>query len=122
MILTDIDVRLHQSLIYGDEMYLSFREEFDLPISMVFPYFESPSEWGKLYGIVKPSKVLKNGWHAIPLKRFPFPLVAKKSVFIQETAKQSWRDLSTSKPMGFGSSLHYSKNTSWKKNSRESGI
>ena len=42
-------------------MYLSFREKFDLPISKVFPYFKSPSEWGKLYGIVKPIKKLENG-------------------------------------------------------------
>lgn len=65
-------------------MYLSFREEFDLPIGIIFPYFESPSEWGKLYGIVEPSKALKNGWHAIPLKKFPFPLVAKNVEYHHE--------------------------------------
>ena len=58
-------------------MYLSFKEVFDIPVSRIFPYFVSPSEWGKLYGVVKPPKVLKNGWHAIPLKKFPFPLMAK---------------------------------------------
>ena len=31
-------------------MYLSFKEAFDLPISIIFPYFKSPSEWAKLYG------------------------------------------------------------------------
>ena len=46
-------------------MYLCFTEEFDVPISTVFQYFESPSEWGKLYGIVKPGKVLENDWYAI---------------------------------------------------------
>jgi hypothetical protein len=58
-------------------MYLSFKEEFDLPVGIIFPYFKSPSEWGKLFGIVEPSKVLKNDWYAIPLKKFLFPLVAK---------------------------------------------
>ena len=61
-------------------MYLSFREEFDLPISDVFPYFKTPADWAKLYGMVKPSKILKNGWHSIPLKMFPFPLIAKNVV------------------------------------------
>ncbi len=58
-------------------MYLHFREEFDLPISDIFPYFRSPSEWAKLYGAVKPTRLLKDDWHAIPLKKVPFPLLAK---------------------------------------------
>jgi len=65
-------------------MYLSFREEFDLPISIIFPYFKSPSEWAKLYGVVKPTKVLEDDWHAIPLKMFPFPLVAKNVEYHHE--------------------------------------
>ncbi len=65
-------------------MYLSFREEFNLPIDVIFPYFESPSEWGKLYGIVEPPRVLENDWHAIPLKKFPFPLVAKNVEYNDE--------------------------------------
>jgi len=58
-------------------MYLSFKEEFDLPVSVIFPYFKSPSEWAKLYGAVKPTKLIENGWYAVPLKMFPFPLMAK---------------------------------------------
>jgi hypothetical protein len=58
-------------------MYLHFREEFDLPISEIFPYFETPSAWAKLYGMVKPVKILRDDWHAIPLKAIPFPLMAK---------------------------------------------
>ena len=65
-------------------MYLSFREEFDLPIGKIFPYFKSPSEWAKLYGVVKPTKVLKDDWHAIPLKIFPFPLLAKNVEYHHE--------------------------------------
>lgn len=61
-------------------MYLHFREKFDLPVSEVFPYFETPSNWAKLYGVVKPAKILKNGWHSIPLKMSPFPLIAKNVV------------------------------------------
>jgi len=70
-------------------MYLSFKEEFNLPISRVYPYFETPSDWGKLYGIVKPAKELRNGWHSIPLKMFPFPLVAKNVLFHKDV-KVRW--------------------------------
>jgi len=65
-------------------MYLHFREEFDLPIHEIFPYFESPSEWAKLYGVVKPTKVLKDDWHAVPLKKSPFPLLAKNVEYHHE--------------------------------------
>jgi len=68
---------------------LSFKEEFDLPVSSIFPYFESPSEWGKLYGIVKPSKKLGDDWYAVPLKKFPFPLVAK-NVQYEHEKKVCW--------------------------------
>ncbi|MEN8173322.1 MAG: hypothetical protein ABFS03_10635 [Chloroflexota bacterium] len=65
-------------------MYLSFREAFDLPIGNIFPYFESPSTWAKLYGAMKPTKALKDGWYAVPLKKFPFPLVAKNVEYEHE--------------------------------------
>ena len=65
-------------------MYLHFKEEFDLPIHEIFPYFESPSEWARLYGVVKPTRVLKDDWHAIPLKKVPFPLLAKNVDFHHE--------------------------------------
>jgi hypothetical protein len=61
-------------------MYFDFKEEFDLPISEIFPYFETPSDWAKLYGVVKPSKILSDNWHSIPLKAVPFPLLAKNVV------------------------------------------
>jgi len=70
-------------------MYLHFKEEFNLPVREVYPYFKTPSDWAKLYGIVKPSKILKNGWHSIPLKMFPFPLVAK-NVSSHKEKKVRW--------------------------------
>jgi len=70
-------------------MYLHFKEEFNLPVREVYPYFETPSDWAKLYGIVKPPKILKNGWHSIPLKMSPFPLVAK-NVLSQKEKKVRW--------------------------------
>ncbi len=70
-------------------MYLSFTEEFDLPIGTIFPYFKSPSDWAKLYGVVKPTKVLEDDWYAIPLKMFPFPLLAK-NVEYHDEKKVRW--------------------------------
>lgn len=70
-------------------MYLDFKEEFDIPISEVYPYFETPSDWAKLYGVVKPSMILKDGWHSIPLKMFPFPLIAK-NVLSEPEARVRW--------------------------------
>jgi hypothetical protein len=65
-------------------MYLSFREEFDLPVSKVFPYFTSPAEWAKLYGVVKPTRVLPDDWYAISLKMLPFPLKARNVEYHHE--------------------------------------
>ena len=70
-------------------MYLFFKEEFDLPISQVFPYFKTPADWAKLYGTVKPTKNFKNNWYAIPLKMCPFPLVAR-NVFFDDEVKVRW--------------------------------
>lgn len=65
-------------------MYLQFREEFHLPVAQVYPYFATPADWAKLYGEVKPTKNLGDGWYAVGLKYFPFPLVAKNVVCVPE--------------------------------------
>ncbi len=70
-------------------MYLSFREEFNLPISTIFPYFKSPADWAKLYGVVKPTKNLADDWYSIPLKMFPFSLKARNVEF-QANTKVRW--------------------------------
>jgi hypothetical protein len=58
-------------------VYLQFREEFDLPAHRIFPYFATPADWATLYGAAGHTKVKDDGWYAVPLKRFPFPLVAR---------------------------------------------
>ena len=58
-------------------MYLSFREQFDLPARRIFPYFKSPADWATLYGAAGSTRVLKDDWHAVPLAKFPFPLKAR---------------------------------------------
>ena len=58
-------------------VYLQFREEFDLPAHRIFRYFATPAEWATLYGAAGDTKVKGDGWYVVPLKRFPFPLVAR---------------------------------------------
>ncbi|MBU0991909.1 MAG: hypothetical protein KJ737_05385 [Proteobacteria bacterium] len=58
-------------------MYLQFKEEFERPLNEVYSYFKTPAEWTRLYGSGEPVKTLKNGWYAVYLTKFPFPLVAK---------------------------------------------
>jgi hypothetical protein len=58
---------------------IEFKESFRLPVSEVFRYFDTPADWTKLYGLAGIPKDLGDGWYAIALKRFPFPLVAKNT-------------------------------------------
>ncbi|NIM92225.1 MAG: hypothetical protein GTO18_00710 [Anaerolineales bacterium] len=61
-------------------MIIQFNEQFALPIEEVFSYFKTPADWTRLYGVAGEVKNLGDGWFAIPLKSFPFPLVAKNTV------------------------------------------
>lgn len=58
-------------------MLIEFDEHFDLPIEEVYPYFRSPKDWPRLYGSFGAVEERGDGWYAVPLRRFPFPLVAK---------------------------------------------
>lgn len=58
-------------------MLTRFREEFDLPVTEVYPYFRTPKDWPRLYGAFGAVEDRGNGWYAVPLRRFPFPLIAK---------------------------------------------
>ncbi|MDH3253991.1 MAG: hypothetical protein OEM62_03290 [Acidobacteriota bacterium] len=58
-------------------MRVSFSESFRLPISDVFSYFPTPADWTRLYGLMGEVKELGDGWYSVPLKSFPFPLVAR---------------------------------------------
>jgi hypothetical protein len=58
-------------------MLVRFREEFDLPVGEVYPYFRSPRDWTRLYGSFGEVKDEGGGWFSVPLRRFPFPLVAR---------------------------------------------
>jgi hypothetical protein len=58
-------------------MLIRFREDVALPVADVYPYFQSPVDWVRLYGIAGAVEHRGDGWYAVPLRGFPFPLVAR---------------------------------------------
>jgi uncharacterized membrane protein len=56
---------------------IQFEERLDLPVEHVYPYFKSPRDWPRLYGSFGDVEDRGDGWYAVPLKGFPFPLVAR---------------------------------------------
>lgn len=61
-------------------MRIDFEQTFALPVEEVFSYFATPADWARLYGLADRVRDLGDGWFAVPLKSFPFPLVAKNTV------------------------------------------
>jgi hypothetical protein len=61
-------------------MIIRFKHEFSLPVEQVYTYFQTPADWVRLYGLAGEVKALDEGWYAVPLKNFPFPLIAKNTV------------------------------------------
>ena len=59
---------------------IQFKHEFFLPVEEVYSYFQTPADWVRLYGLAGKVKDLGDGWYAVPLNKFPFPLVAKNTV------------------------------------------
>lgn len=58
-------------------MLISFDERFDLPAEDVYAYFRSPTDWPRLYGSFGNVDDRGQGWYAVPLRGFPFPIVAR---------------------------------------------
>ena len=58
-------------------MLLKFHEEFELRVEDVYPFFPTPMDWTRLYGAFGEVEDRGDGWYAVPLRRFPFPLVAR---------------------------------------------
>jgi polyketide cyclase/dehydrase/lipid transport protein len=56
---------------------IQFSELVPLTAPEVFDYFHTPADWGRLYGFAGQVADHGDGWYAVPLKRFPFPLIAK---------------------------------------------
>ncbi len=60
-------------------MIITFNERFALPAGEVYAYFRTPADWPRLFGMAGDTKDLGDGWYAVALKNFPFPLVAKNT-------------------------------------------
>ena len=58
---------------------ITFNERFRLPVADVYQYFRTPADWARLYGLVDEPVDLGDGWYAIGLKGFPFPLIARNT-------------------------------------------
>lgn len=58
-------------------MIIRFEEDLDLPVEQVYGIFRTPADWPRLYGAFGEVKDRGGGWVAVPLRGFPFPLVAK---------------------------------------------
>lgn len=58
-------------------MRIEFSELIPLPAEQVFSYFQTPADWVRLYGLAGNVEDRGGGWYAVPLKWFPFPLVAQ---------------------------------------------
>jgi len=58
-------------------MRLSFKHEFNLPLAELYSYARTPADWTRIFGFPGDPIDLGDGWFSLPLKNFPFPLVAK---------------------------------------------
>ena len=58
-------------------MLIQFDHEFDLTVEEAYSYFRTPRDWPRLFGSFGEVEDGGQGWYAVPLRRFPFPLVAK---------------------------------------------
>jgi hypothetical protein len=58
-------------------MFVRFQERIDLTPDEVYAYFRSPRDWPRLYGAFGEVEDRGGGWFAVPLRRFPFPLLAR---------------------------------------------
>lgn len=58
-------------------MEIRFDESFELPVDEVESYFRTPADWAHLFGLAGEVGDHGDGWYAVPLARFPRPLVAK---------------------------------------------
>lgn len=58
-------------------MIIRFTEDLDLPVEHVYGIFRTPRDWTRLYGSFGEVRDRGDGWFVVPLRGFPFPLVAK---------------------------------------------
>lgn len=69
----------HQLYTREGVVKVVFHERFRLPVDYLYSFFRSPRDWPRLYGLVGDVQDRGDGWVAVPLKSFPFPLVARNT-------------------------------------------
>ena len=58
-------------------MRIDFNEILSADPATVYGYMRTPHDWTRLYGAFGDTVERGNGWVAVPMRRFPFPLVAR---------------------------------------------
>lgn len=58
-------------------MRIEFNETLSADPTTVFGYMRTPQDWTRLYGAFGRIRDQGDGWIAIPMRRFPFPLIAR---------------------------------------------
>lgn len=71
-------------------MKIAFRESIPLPPEAIYSYFRTPADWVRLYGAFGAVEDRGDGWFAVPIGGFPFPLVAK-NVDVEPRSLVRWR-------------------------------
>lgn len=77
-------------------MIIRFRHEYDLPLEDLYSHIKTPADWTRVFGFPGDATELGDGWFSVPLKNFPFPLVAKNIEqedlkFVRWVFKGFWR-------------------------------
>ena len=60
-------------------MIIRFKHQFHLPVEEVYSYFRTPADWTRLFPFAGDAEDRGDGWFAVPLRRFPFPLVTRNT-------------------------------------------
>ncbi|MCK5447661.1 MAG: hypothetical protein KAJ43_05925, partial [Gemmatimonadetes bacterium] len=58
-------------------MRVEFDEEFGVPVEQAYEYFRTPMNWPRLFGAFGEVEDRGQGWYAVTLRGFPFPLVTR---------------------------------------------
>jgi hypothetical protein len=70
-------------------MHFEFDETIQLPPDAVYDYFKTPRDWVRLYGAFGEVTDRGDGWFAVPMRRSPFPLIARMTVTEPDT-RAAW--------------------------------
>lgn len=70
-------------------MRIEFDEKLAADPATVWGYLRSPHDWTRLYGAFGDTVDRGDGWVAVPMRRFPFPLVARITA-AEENESAAW--------------------------------